>query len=93
MKFDLKKIEMSGGRIYGDDDFVIIKCNNCGYLYLHNEEVLLTYPEASNLNLNFLLIDPNPCIGCGGSPWEFESIDFGSQMALQSEWAAFIENS
>ncbi|MQA85255.1 MAG: hypothetical protein GEV03_11675 [Streptosporangiales bacterium] len=47
--YDYEEIIRRGGVNGGDEDFILIKCPHCGYLYLHDYEIDTVYTNPDDL--------------------------------------------
>lgn len=93
MTLNYSEIEARGGLIYGDDEFRIVCCDNCGYQYLYNAEVELIYPNPENLEEKFFSFEDafRPCKGCGLRHWGFDNLSFESQEFASGSWSWLVK--
>jgi hypothetical protein len=75
--------------VLGDSDFVIVECDRCGHQYMYDEECLTLYLDANDLSRTWLNAgsDVPPCLGCGRTDWDWESLDADSPRAVDGPWA------
>jgi hypothetical protein len=86
-------IQARGGGVYGDDDFEIVACANCGCQYLYNSEVLELYYDPQDLSRRYLNAegyDIPPCRQCGIEDWSFEELSVNDKAKVETgawSWA------
>ena len=87
------EIQARGGGVYGDDDFEIVACVNCGCQYLYNSEVLELYYDPQDLRARYLTAEGEriaPCRQCGTEDWNFEELSATDKAWVESgpwSWA------
>jgi hypothetical protein len=84
-------IKARGGGVYGDDDFEIVACVNCGCQYLYNSEVLELYCDPNDLTTRYFYIEGTnipPCRQCGAKDWTFEELSLNDRAVVETgPWA------
>jgi hypothetical protein len=63
---DTDEVFSRGGRNFGDEDFAVFRCPDCGKVYLIDHEVDIVFTNGRNLGARVPISDPGfTCVVCG----------------------------